>query len=145
MWAMLWLLFFPNSAYIITDLFHFYERPPIAPWYDLILLFSTAINGLIAGFISLTEVENWLKKQVDTKYIQPILGFILLLSSFGIYLGRYLRFNSWDIIIHPFRLSKGIASHLLYPTTYTQSWLLTITFGIWFYLFYNGFKKWTRA
>ena len=137
----LWLIFFPNSAYIITDLFHFYERPPIARWYDLIFLFSTALNGLIAGFLSLLEIEKWLSMQISKKWIQPIIAFMLLLSAFGIYLGRYLRFNSWDILIHPIRLSRGLAAHVFYPTTYAQSWLLTIVFGIWFYLFYNGFKK----
>lgn len=140
-WAALWLLFFPNSVYIITDIFHFYERPPIAKWYDLILLFSSALNGMIAGFISLLEVEKWLKGKVKQRFVQPVLAFVLLLSSFGIYLGRYLRFNSWDIVAHPFRLGRGIFAHIIYPQQYAQSWLLSLVFGLWFYLIYSGIKR----
>jgi uncharacterized membrane protein len=143
-WAGLWLLFFPNAAYIITDLLHLKERLPVPKWFDLILLFSAALCGLAAGLLSLRETELWLKTKWNRVTVQVILFSILLLNGFGIYLGRYLRWNSWDLFLHPFRLGRNISAHVLDPGSYLQCWAMTLLFGCWLYLFYNGFKQWSR-
>src|SRR4051812_31658055 len=61
----LWLLFFPNSLYIITDLVHLKERYPVPLWFDTILVFSAAINGLIIAFLSLQQTEIFLRSKFN--------------------------------------------------------------------------------
>ena len=141
-WAALWLLFFPNAAYIVTDLFHLRERPPVPQWFDLVLLFSTALNGLIAGFLSLYQVEQWLSRRFSKAIVHLCLVFIMLLNGFGIYMGRYLRWNSWDLLVHPFRMSRNLSEHVIYPGLHLQGWGLTLLFACWMYLFYFSFRKW---
>src|SRR5437764_4395117 len=96
--ALIWLLFIPNSFYIITDLFHFDRRSKFPLWYDLALLFSVAWNGLLMGIISVRQMEvlfeYYFTKRLDLLFIYPI----MVLNALGIYLGRYLRLNSWDIV-----------------------------------------------
>jgi uncharacterized membrane protein len=144
-WAGLWLLFFPNAAYIITDLLHLHERPPVPRWFDLVLLFSAATSGLMSGLLSLRETEQWLRTKLQPQKIQAILFLVMLLNGFGIYLGRFLRWNSWDLFIHPFRLGRNIGMHIADPGSYLKCWTITLVFGTWLYLFYNGFKQWNKA
>lgn len=144
-WAGLWLLFFPNAAYIITDLLHLRERPPVPKWFDLVLLFSAALTGLVAGLLSLRETEVWLRSKWSRFKVQILLFLILLLNGFGIYLGRFLRWNSWDLFLHPFRLGRNIGAHVTNPVIYGQCWAMTLLFGSWLYLFYNGCKQWYKS
>jgi len=107
-----WLLFLPNAPYILTDLFHFRPRPGVPFWYDLALITWFACLGLVAFYRSVM-----LMRQVFLRYIQPaqlqwLMPPLFGLVAFGLYLGRFLRFNSWDII-HPFRLAKASMHTLL--------------------------------
>jgi len=112
----IWLLFFPNAPYLITDLFHLKSRAPIPMWYDTILLFSAAWNGILLAFISLYDVEILLRG-IFKKTISRIFIFIaLVLSSLGIYIGRYLRWNSWDILTQPQVLISDVAELLIHPS-----------------------------
>jgi uncharacterized membrane protein len=117
-----WLLFFPNSPYIITDLFHFNKRPHIPLWFDLVLIYSFAWNGIILGFLSLIDMHNFIRKNAN-EWIGWLFVFSsLFLGSFGIYLGRYERFNSWDVVTNPFGLLSDILekfSHPFSPATLT--------------------------
>jgi uncharacterized membrane protein len=137
----IWLLFFTNSMYIVTDLFHLCERPEIPLWFDLILLLSAALNGVIMGYISLFKVEQWLKGFVPVKYITVMLFCILFLCGYGIYLGRYLRWNSWDTLVQPHHLFSDILYHCIHPFRNIDVWLLSFVFATWMYLLYTHFKK----
>jgi uncharacterized membrane protein len=112
-----WLLFFPNAPYIFTDLVHlstwFYGHF----WADLALILMCALTGLVLGFLSL-----YLMHSIVTKMYGPITGWAFIavaagLGSFGIYLGRFLRFNSWDVFSKPSQLYHGLgdwAGHYMY-------------------------------
>lgn len=133
----LWLLFFPNSMYIITDLFHLTEREQIPLWYDLILLFSSAMNGLIYGFLSLSNMEKIIAR-LNNNAIRNLLVFcVMLLCGYGIYLGRFERWNSWDIITQPHNLAGSILSHIVHPFRNIDVWSLSFCFGLWMYLLYR--------
>ena len=136
-----WLAFFPNALYIVTDLIHIDLESPVPKWFDALLLFSAALLGLMLAFISLYRVEIFLNKVINKK-IQPLLIILILfLGSFGVYLGRFLRWNSWDIISNPFRLLLSIAQRIISPFEHAQTWGITIVFTMFFYLLYITIKK----
>jgi uncharacterized membrane protein len=110
-----WLLFFPNAPYLITDLFHLYERPGAPAWLDMFMLFSFAWNGLIITYASLRDINTWLGTAL-TREQKALLNTILFtLTSFGLYLGRYFRWNSWDALWQPLTLLRDIAVKLGQP------------------------------
>lgn len=125
-----WILFFPNSPYILTDLFHLKTRNSVPIWYDLIVILSYAWAGLICGFISLLDIEKMLSSYFKRSTISIIAVLFLFLSSFGVYLGRFLRWNSWDVLNNPFGLFNDIAVRFIYPMDYTKTWGVTVLMGI---------------
>lgn len=139
--GLVWLLFFPNSMYIITDLFHLKQRPDVPLWFDLLLLFSFALNGLILGFLSIINMEKAIQK-INRKKISYLFTFsMFLLCGYGIYLGRYERWNSWDIITQPYSLLYSIAYDVIHPLRSAEVWVLSFCFAIWLYILYKHLKK----
>ncbi|CAN5548011.1 DUF1361 domain-containing protein [soil metagenome] len=126
----LWLLFFPNAPYMLTDLFHLHQRNDIPLWFDLPLIVSFAFTGLMLGFISLMDIQD-----IITKMYGKTTGWVfsfssLMLGSFGVYLGRYLRFNSWDLITTPTVLLHEIADTILHPFTDPKVYAITILYSL---------------
>jgi uncharacterized membrane protein len=137
----IWLLFIPNSFYIITDLFHFTHIHSAPKWFDLLLIFSFAWNGILFGIISLRRVEIILTT-VKTKIFSLYFVFaVMWLSAFGIYIGRYLRFNSWDVITDPFSLAVEILNMLIHPFHNLYPWGMTLCYSIFMTLLYFTIKK----
>lgn len=135
-----WILFFPNSPYILTDLFHLRARNEIPIWYDLIVILSYAWTGLICGFISLNDIEKRLSDYGKRNVINGVIVFFLFMSSFGVYLGRFLRWNSWDVLNNPFGLFSDIVVRFIYPMEYTKTWGVTLLMGIMLNFMYFTFK-----
>lgn len=135
-----WILFFPNSPYILTDLFHLKVRNTIPIWYDLIVILSYAWTGLICGFLSLIDIEKLLSDYNNERTINGIVVLFLFMSSFGVYLGRFLRWNSWDILNNPFGLFYDIVVRFIYPLEYTKTWGVTLLMGIMLNFMYFTFK-----
>ncbi len=127
----LWLLFLPNAPYILTDLFHLRVRNPLPLWFDLVLILSFALIGMLVFLKSLKDVFNILKNYLNPFYFACVTPFIFWLISFGLYLGRFLRFNCWDII-HPFRLAKAGFSILFQKDTIG----FTCIFSVFMYFLY---------
>ncbi|NQY10193.1 MAG: DUF1361 domain-containing protein [Flavobacteriales bacterium] len=125
-----WLLFFPNAPYILTDLFHLKARSTIPVWFDLVLIMSFAWTGFLFGFISLWDIEKILSKFTAKQNIPIISGVLLFVSSFGIYIGRYLRWNSWDVIQEPLGLLHDIGERIVNPWDHPTTWGMTIFMGI---------------
>jgi uncharacterized membrane protein len=113
--GVLWLLFFPNAPYLLTDFIHLQQSQTTPLWYDALMLASFAWTGLLLGFGSL-----YLMQMIWQRAVGPVwswLGVIgaLGLASFGVYLGRFLRFNSWDALLRPGRIAHVIATDLESP------------------------------
>ncbi|WP_126653469.1 DUF1361 domain-containing protein [Chryseobacterium aureum] len=125
-----WILFFPNSPYILTDLFHLKARNAIPIWYDLIVILSYAWTGLICGFISLNDIEKRISDYGNRNIINGVTVLFLFMSGFGVYLGRFLRWNSWDVLNNPFGLFSDIVVRLIYPMEYTKTWGVTLLMGL---------------
>ena len=137
----LWLLFFPNSLYIITDLLHLKERSPVPLWFDTILVFSAAFNGLIIAYTSLHHTELFLRSKFSYLKTNMIICACLFLSSFGVYLGRFLRWNSWDILSDPFGLMLQVTERIFNPFEHPRAWGMTIVLTIFFSIYYFTIKK----
>jgi uncharacterized membrane protein len=125
-----WLLFLPNAPYIVTDLVHLRQRSGIPLWYDILLLISSAGTGLLLGYASVMIVQR-----IITRRYGAVRGWIvavsaLMLSAFGVYLGRFLRFNSWDVISDPLPVFAEIASRLMNPFDYPRTFAVTALFGV---------------
>ena len=135
------LHFFPNALYIVTDLIHLQQESSVPKWFDAVLLFSASVVGLMMAFISLHRVEKYLKSTVNKKMLPPLIVLILFLGSFGVYLGRFLRWNSWDILSNPFQLVASIVQRIISPFDHLQTWGITVIFTMLFYLLYVSIKK----
>ena len=136
-----WLLFFPNAPYILTDLFHLRLKNLSMPiWFDLVLILSFAWTGLMFGFLSLWDIETILSKSIKHSYMTLISILLLFVGSFGIYIGRYLRWNSWDIITDPFKLIYDIGDRVVNPFGHARTWGMTITMGIFLSIVYLSFR-----
>lgn len=136
----IWLLFFPNAPYILTDLFHLRLKSAMPKWFDLILILSFAWTGLVFGFLSLWDIEKILSKSINRIWMSLISVCLLFIGSFGIYLGRYLRWNSWDIINEPFNLLYDITDRLINPFDHPRTWGVTLFMGIFLNMIYWTFR-----
>lgn len=116
-----WLVFLPNAPYIVTDLLHVGYHPPVPIWYDTMLIFSFAWTGLLLGYLSLLDVQKYLEKNVGRNWSAVLVWSAIILCAFGVYLGRYQRWNTWDILTQPYQLFMEIMAVLFYPGNYLGS------------------------
>ncbi|HEX8408865.1 MAG TPA: DUF1361 domain-containing protein [Thermoanaerobaculia bacterium] len=125
-----WLLFLPNAPYILTDFIHLRDRPPIPLWYDVLLLFSCAGTGLLLGYGSVMLVQRAIAQRYGVRTGWSVATLSILLSAFGIYLGRFVRFNSWEVVTDPMPLFADIAYRLANPMQHPRTFAVTILYGI---------------
>ncbi len=115
--AFLWLIFFPNAPYILTDLQHLSQESHIVPlWYDVILLVWFSWTGMLLGIVSLNLMQEIIKREFGR-----LMGWIFVvvvagLSSIGVYMGRFIRLNSWDILKNPSQTASNIWDWLSDPS-----------------------------
>ncbi|WP_300359275.1 DUF1361 domain-containing protein [Fluviicola sp.] len=135
-----WLLFFPNASYILTDLFHLSHSSSMPIWFDLVLILSFAWTGLLYGFLSLWNLEELMEQFLSRRAITLLSVVLLFISSFGIYIGRYLRWNSWDILHHPTKLMGDIGDRIINPFDHTRTWGVTVFMGLFLTMLYFTFR-----
>ena len=110
-----WLVFFPNAPYLVTDFYHLDTRPPVPFWYDIGLIAVFAFTGCFLAIASLRTMHLLVEE-----YLGGLAGwlfslFALAMAGLGVYLGRFGRWNSWDLLLHPRSLLKEIALQVLNP------------------------------
>ncbi len=137
----LWLLFIPNSFYILTDLFHLEVREKSSLWFDLVLIFSFAWNGLLLGILSVNRMERIMLYGYRIRHPFLFLLPVMWLIAFGVYIGRFLRFNSWDVIANPFRLIGDIGYMLLNPFDHMYLWGMITCFALFMTIIYLSVKE----
>lgn len=136
-----WLLFFPNALYIITDLIHLRhltDRVPV--WFDALLLFAAALCGLLMALVALYQVERSVFRPMGKRLVTAGVITALFLGSFGVYLGRFMRWNSWQVITEPDALMYGVLQIMAHPFAHTRLWVLSLLFTVFFYLLYHAVK-----
>lgn len=132
-----WLLFFPNAPYLLTDFVHLRNGAGVPFWYDFILLANFGITGLAVGIYSLEQIRKYLAQYWNRTLAGFMLASTLLLSGLGIYLGRVLRWNSWDVFTNPLGLVKDTFHLLLHPVQQWQAWLMIIGCSLTISIFYS--------
>lgn len=110
-----WLLFFPNAPYILTDFLHLKDRWVVPHWFDLMLLFSFAWTGLLLGFASLRHVQDFIALKWSAGPARLIAFAALVPAAYGVFIGRFQRWNSWDVLLRPAELLEQAAQPLLHP------------------------------
>ncbi|EFW36406.1 DUF1361 domain-containing protein [Treponema phagedenis] len=126
---LLWLLFFPNAPYILTDFIHLEKGKPKFFWYDFILILSYGFTGLLYTFVSLDFIKKIMLREFSVEVPFFVSALLLYISAFGIYLGRFLRWNSWDVFTKPNDVLADVASRVVNPFFYPETWWFTLLFG----------------
>jgi uncharacterized membrane protein len=135
--TVLWLMFFPNAPYLLTDFQHLsfsYGSSPV--WLDVILLIWFAWTGLLLGIASL-----YLMQEIVTRAFNREVGWIfaivaVILSSVGVYLGRFLRWNSWDLLQDPLSIARDMYGIVRHPLANLPTYVFTILFTLLFLFIY---------
>ncbi|GAB2595509.1 DUF1361 domain-containing protein [Spirosoma areae] len=127
-----WLVFFPNAPYIITDLFHIRHVDNPLLWFDTMTIFLFALTGLLTGLYSVLIVHRMLRPLAGQWLAWALILGSQVLAGFGIYLGRFGRWNSWDILTKPWLLTRAIAhsyhDHLSLKLTVAYGFVLVIVY-----------------
>jgi len=135
-WTGAWLVFFPNAPYILTDIIHLTQRYRGQFWVDLVLILSCALTGLVLGFISLFLMQGVVARLWGRVASWLFVALVAGLSSIGIYLGRFLRFNSWDVLMRPVKLSKGIFTWATDPVSHSTNYAFPMLFAVFLFVGY---------
>lgn len=124
---LLWLSFLPNSFYILTDFVHLRQTFEVSLIYDIVLILSFTLCGLILGFTSVYIVHRELIKKINPRRAWYAVSGVFFLSSFAIYLGRYSRWNTWDIVLTPAGLLFDVSDRVVNPAAHTETYTATAT------------------
>lgn len=139
-----WLIFFPNAPYIITDFLHLKDRPGVPVWYDILLLAAFAWTGCFLAIASLRTMQNIVKNHVGWVISWIFAGFVLTLGGLGIYLGRFSRWNSWDIFTSPKEIVYEVAVRVMNPLSNLSFFGFTLIFSTFLlvcYLMFISIRK----
>jgi len=139
-----WLLFFPNAPYIFTDLIHLTTRFYGPFWVDLTLILLCALTGLVLGFVSLYLMQSVVERILGRPASWVFTAAVAALSGFGIYLGRFMRFNSWDVLFKPRQVYHGIGNWVADPLANKTSLAFPLLFGTFLFVTYVMLYALTR-
>jgi uncharacterized membrane protein len=129
----LWLLFLPNAPYILTDLIHLVplaSQPDVPLWLLLAMLLSCAGTGTLLGYLSLMQIHSAVEQNFGRTAGWSVAIGSLTLCGFGIYIGRFLRWNSWDAFANPISLLKSVAGQFIDAGPHPHPAGVTLVFGM---------------
>ena len=150
--ALLWLLFLPNAPYLVTEFMHLHPshavhdgahplaawtvRGPIPIWFDVLMLSTFAWTGLMLGFVSLHLIHR-----AAARIAGPACGWAAVvagigLCAFGVSLGRFQRWNSWDLFARPLSLLGDVADRAFNPLSHPRTTAATLGFAAFLLLGY---------
>lgn len=136
----LWLLFLPNAPYVVTDFIHLGRIHSVPIMYDMFLLFASAWVALLMGLASILHMEKIFLLKFSKKVTNIIILIIIFFTGFGVYLGRFLRFNSWDFFISHNSLVSSVWKIFTESNGYANVFGYTLLFFIFIYISYLAFK-----
>ncbi len=133
-----WLLFLPNAPYLATDIIHIGRSADVPRWFDMTLLGSFAVTGVLIGLVSLLLMQDLVAGLVGRLAGRLFAGGVLALAAFGVYLGRFERLNSWDLLLNPMRLVAGAMRQSHHPAVVVPAAGFTIMFFAFLVASYYG-------
>lgn len=137
----LWLLFLPNAPYILTDAKHLRVTDSMPIEYDVVLVSAAAFAGLVLGFLSLYVMQTVVRRVAGALSAWVFALSVLALSSFGVYLGRFHRWNSWDLFTQPGALLGDIGAGFAHPYDHARTLAFMVVFsaflGAVYFVFYS--------
>jgi uncharacterized membrane protein len=128
--TILWILFLPNSFYVVSDFIHLNEYPRADIVQDVVMLMQFSLAALVVGFASLYAVHAELLKRMGARKAHAAAVVLLFLCSFAIYLGRDLRWNSWDVVTQPIGLFADIFNRFAHPFQHPEMFSITLSFFV---------------
>ena len=128
------MIFFPNAPYILTDFQHLDYWHDVPVWYDVMLLVWFAFTGLLLGLVSLFLMQEIIRREFGRWVGWGFVALVAGLSSAGVYVGRFLRWNSWDIFYNPAGMAQHTLQSIQNPSL--QSIGFTSLFGMFFLFSY---------
>jgi uncharacterized membrane protein len=134
--ALLWLLFFPNAPYIMTDLGNLRPRAGVPLWFDMLMFVAFAWTGTLLGLVSLYLMQSLVRRSKGAAFGWLFALAGVLLGSFGVYLGRFQRFNSWDVFVTPHTLVSDLLTKLQNPSAAVQMVAFSGVFALLLLSFY---------
>lgn len=124
-----WMLFLPNAPYILSDFTHLQWTSGQFLTLDTLIITGFSLLGLLYMYYSLRDMQEVFCSTLSRKQNLIIIIGICLLLGFGIYLGRYLRWNSWDLIQRPEELASDIGNLIIHPVRNKFAWLITLGYA----------------
>jgi uncharacterized membrane protein len=128
--ALAWLLFFPNAPYILTDIMHLKARADAPLWFDVLLVIAFAWTGLFLGLVSLSLMQALVRRAAGAVASWGFALGVLSISGVGIYIGRFLRWNSWDVFISPGGILVDLMQTVQHPLLHARSVVFSGLFSL---------------
>lgn len=129
-WIIAWVLFLPNTFYILSDLIHLEVMGGVSKLYDAVMISTFSLTGFLLGLTSIAVVHAWIGRYFKPKAAWLFVAGVIFASSFAIYLGRYLRWNSWSIFTEPLGLLFDVSDRILNPSGDPRSFTTTFLFFV---------------
>jgi uncharacterized membrane protein len=129
-WAVPWLLFLPNAPYLVSDLIHYAERPPVPSWFDAAMIGAVAGAGLLGGALSALSVQRAVAGRLPRGGQVLFVAVVCLLSGRAIELGRVQRHNSWDALLDPWPVVEDLVLAVVFPLQHAQVWGIALVYAV---------------
>lgn len=127
---LLWLLFLPNSFYVVTDIIHINDQVRVNQTFDVLVLVTAIAPAFLLGLLSLRQIDRSTLRKLARPWRRFALISIALLCGIAIYIGRELRWNSWDIIAHPIALLRDVHGIAMSPDSVLQLSIVMVSFSV---------------
>lgn len=128
--SILWLGFLPNSFYMVSDYIHLQDVQRLDILYDSVMFTSFILSGLAVGCTSLYLIHRQFLRRLSGRAVWGVIGGILLICSFAIYLGRDLRWNTWDVLLNPAGILFDVSDRVIHPAVHPAVLTTTLTFFV---------------
>ncbi len=128
--TLVWLIFLPNAPYLVTDFIHLHQLATHSKWFNVLLLSLFALNGCALGVVSLRVMHEIFQKRLGARVSGVAVLMVATLCGAGVYMGRFLRWNSWHVLTEPGHIFDSIAAALVNPLSHRRALAVTLGFTL---------------